>query len=450
MRRREPAHLLQWRQDNTRDLDWWIVWHDFSKDRPAKRRINCRAHGATTREARRKLLDKYKKVEAATKVEAIKAIDHGRNAFDTPLADALDAYQKHLDREAAARLEGGDARVGLAAGSVREFWAAVALWIRCLKAHGRDRIKTGDVNREDLAAFVRWLPSKAAKGRKAKRGRATVAKHARHLRVCIRWLDARRPGRLLRDSVDVLRGLKAPRVPAPSPEAIRPDTLRAFLREALRREAGGTVTVERTRRGKREKFEQEVALPDTLVSRVFVLLAALGCRLSEVVSLTWDDIDLEASLVTVRSSKTGSVRRIPLADRTQGAVAPELVPILRAWKLEGGGRPWVLPSLTGKAPSYSRQAWRTLEDALDVKGTLNPQRLRRSWVSYACACGLSSGFAALLAGHTPSVAAKWYLGVVLERAPGSSMLAAMGLAELVKGMGGVKGTAAGAAGAAAG
>ncbi len=430
MRQRQDAHVLRWRQDSSRPLEWWVVWHDFSKEPPAKRRVNCRTHGATTREARRALVTQYLAVEAATRLDAVDQIEHGRSAFDTPLAEALQQYKCDLDARRAARDSAPGARVGIAEASAREAWHSVSLWRDYLVSCRLYGITTGTLQREHLAGWVRWLATHH--GQRGSRGPATIGKHSRHVKAALRWMDSLRP-RLLRDLPHLVRGLKPPRQPVPTPEAIEPAALRAFLRAALERDAVGTATVKRKKgkTGKEEEYVQRVPASDTSVARLFLLLAALGCRLGEALALKWTDIDLDRGLVHIHDEKRGCVRHVPLRDQYQGLVAPELVDVLRAWRVAAGDRPWVLPSRSGSDPTHSRQGWRTLEATLGVK--CNPQRLRRSWVSFACACGLSPVFAAMLAGHTTGVAERWYRGVVLDRAPGKSMLAAMGLATMLEG-----------------
>ncbi len=82
----------------------------------------------------------------------------------------------------------------------------------------------------------------------------------------------------------------------------------------------------------------------------------------------------------------------------------------------------------------SRPTVHSQTDAVTLGVKVNPQRLRRGVGSIRLRVWPIATFAALLAGHSPAVASRWYLGVVLKRVRGSSLLAAMGLAPIIQTM----------------
>ncbi len=68
-------------------------------------------------------------------------------------------------------------------------------------------------------------------------------------------------------------------------------------------------------------------------------LVGTGCRLDEALACRWDDVDLEHRLVTLRKTKAGKVRRVPIFD--------SVLPVLKEMKLARGGSPYLWPG--GKA-----------------------------------------------------------------------------------------------------
>ena len=119
------------------------------------------------------------------------------------------------------------------------------------------------------------------------------------------------------------------------------------------------------------------------------MLILTGCRKGEIVTLRWDDVDLTAGELRLRSAKSGP-RMVPLT-----------APLLRV--LEGipraGGNPWVIP---GRKPgahltdlSYH---WRRIAARAGLEG-VRIHDLRHSYASRALALG--EGLAAIgrLLGH---------------------------------------------------
>lgn len=69
-------------------------------------------------------------------------------------------------------------------------------------------------------------------------------------------------------------------------------------------------------------------------------LVGTGCRLEEALRLKWDDVDLEHRLVTLRKTKAGKPRRVPIFD--------SVLVVLKEMKLQRAGSPYLWP---GKTPN---------------------------------------------------------------------------------------------------
>lgn len=74
-------------------------------------------------------------------------------------------------------------------------------------------------------------------------------------------------------------------------------------------------------------------------------LVGTGCRLDEALRLRWDDVDLDHRLVTLRKTKSGKVRRVPIFD--------SVLPVLKQMRLERGGNALLWPSKSGRKSDLS-------------------------------------------------------------------------------------------------
>jgi integrase len=153
--------------------------------------------------------------------------------------------------------------------------------------------------------------------------------------------------------------------------------------------------------------------------QTFLLTAVLtGGRVGELTALTWPDVDLAAGRLTIRRTVSWARRRD--AERGQGGptygptktragrrrlpLRPELVAILRRWKLacpptaEG----WVFPSDTGTTPVHrSTLAHQALHPACDRAGLprVRIHSLRHTFASTLLMAGRVDTEVAKLCGH---------------------------------------------------
>lgn len=418
-----------------RTLRWRGAWHLFWFDPAAgkQRRLACEALGAHTARQRTALVHEYEDRELAVGAEAVRR--GGTLAYDTPLREALGRFREYLGEQAAIREANPEARRGLAPASVRELTDTLDRFTDWLTAKpARKALTTGTLDARTLEAFIARLATEPTRNgnRRVQRAPATVNKHARSLKRCLRWLDDLRPP-LFPDLPPLMRPLRPRATNPPEPEAIRPDLLCAFVAAAREREdPDHTFSVTRRKPGKTEpeRFEQRppsaAAVP---VSRLALLLALTGARLGEVLALKWADVDLARGRLTIRAQKTGRRRVLPLSGAPESDVAPRLLSLLRVWKIEAGNRAHVLPHDGLPEPRFPKSAWEAAYRAASIE-RIAPQGLRRSWVSYAASLGVPAAVAGLWAGHSAAVAERHYRGAALDRiADATDFEQAMGLSD---------------------
>ncbi len=87
---------------------------------------------------------------------------------------------------------------------------------------------------------------------------------------------------------------------------------------------------------------------------MFLLSINTGMRRGEVFSLTWSDVDLKRSTLTIKgsSAKSGKTRHIPLNS--------EALDALKKWKSQSKGTNLVFPGEKGKPLSNIKTAWNNI------------------------------------------------------------------------------------------
>jgi len=119
------------------------------------------------------------------------------------------------------------------------------------------------------------------------------------------------------------------------------------------------------------------------------LLMLTGCRLNEILTLRWDDIDRTAGEFRLRDGKTGA-RMVPLTPTAETVLAEiERVPN-NPWVIVGKQPGTHLPSIT--ADWYRLRSWAGLDD-------VRIHDLRHSYASRALAAGESLSMIGKLLGH---------------------------------------------------
>lgn len=119
------------------------------------------------------------------------------------------------------------------------------------------------------------------------------------------------------------------------------------------------------------------------------LLMLTGCRRGEIVSLRWEDVDLEAGELRLRDAKTGP---------RQVALSPAAVRVLSAIP-RPADNPWVIPGRKpGTRLSNLNVSWLVVRGRADLED-VRLHDLRHSFASRALALGESLSMIGKLLGH---------------------------------------------------
>lgn len=370
----DPPRLLRWGPKGQRS------WYAFYPDRPAGKTIrkSCAALGATDEESRTELLRRLRLAD-----KAALEIQHGLrapDAFQTQLIKALDLFLDDVKVRAAVRETNPGTREGLSKEAAYTSTLCVTTFKTWLET--RSALECQHLDGPTLQAFFDWLSTR----KKITTGTANAYRDK--IKACLRWLDSRRP-RLFPDAAIFWRALRNLPMPTREGFAYTPRQLKAF------------------RKACKPKLR-----------RLFLLIALTGCRRKEAVSLLWNDVDLARGRITIRSTKTGRTRIVPLTGAPEGEVAPGLVERIKRWPRSKLSRKHAT-RLCGFV-HFPRKRW-------EQTGKVRPQALRRSFTSYAASIGIPASVCALWQGHRADVADRFYRLQVLERLDASSLEAAMGL-----------------------
>ena len=120
------------------------------------------------------------------------------------------------------------------------------------------------------------------------------------------------------------------------------------------------------------------------------LLLLTGCRKSEILTLKWEEVDLEAGVLNLPDSKTGE-RSIPLS--------PEAVKVLSGIP-RIDGNPWVIPGKAEGKHKRSLQApWKIICERAGIQN-MRIHDCRHSFASRALALGESLPAIGKLLGHS--------------------------------------------------
>jgi integrase len=141
----------------------------------------------------------------------------------------------------------------------------------------------------------------------------------------------------------------------------------------------------RTRRLSENEYKQlGVALKDSPISHIFMLIAVTGWRSSEAKNLRWDEVDLPRQIATLGDTKTGvSVR--PLS-----RIAVQII------EAQPKNSPYVFDHGHGKPIEQLRHQWLKLGMLADV----TPHTLRHSLASLAGDMGIADSTISGLLGHS--------------------------------------------------
>jgi integrase len=142
---------------------------------------------------------------------------------------------------------------------------------------------------------------------------------------------------------------------------------------------------------------------------VIIALLDTACRLGEILSLQWRDVNLERREITVRAinAKTRTARILPISLR--------LLATLEMRKLDPAGRPfgpdaYVFGTAIGKRTRSVREAWEEARKKAGLEG-LQLRDLRHEAGSRFDEAGVSTNYVSKLLGHASLSTTTRYLNI---------------------------------------
>jgi len=186
--------------------------------------------------------------------------------------------------------------------------------------------------------------------------------------------------------------------------------LKHMFNMAIRWEKAEKNPMRDVRMFREEEFQYRVLTPDEIerllaacterYSRPIVLTALhTGMRLNEILSLKWDQVDLENGLITVYHTKNGKVRRIPINEALMGMFSA----MLRKADSE-----YVFTYYKTKKPVVVfRTAWLNALDRSGI-GRCRFHDLRHTFASYLVAAGVDLMTVKEILGHSTIVMTSRY------------------------------------------
>jgi integrase len=143
--------------------------------------------------------------------------------------------------------------------------------------------------------------------------------------------------------------------------------------------------------------------PNQRAANIVRLLLHTGARKSEVMGLTWDQIDLDRGVWTkpAHTTKQKKTEHIPLSETTK-----ELLSLL--WKNTPDGERYVFPGdAPGKPVQDIKKFWRELTTIAKIEGT-RIHDLRHTYASHLVSAGVPLYQVGKLLGHTQSQTTERY------------------------------------------
>ncbi|QQR80741.1 MAG: site-specific integrase [Deltaproteobacteria bacterium] len=133
---------------------------------------------------------------------------------------------------------------------------------------------------------------------------------------------------------------------------------------------------------------------------IVVLALSTGARKNEILSLTWDNVDFSRKVITLRETKNGEIRLLPLASHA-------LDLMLDHSKVRRIDTNLVFPGLNPQQPLDMRTAWESAVEAAEIKD-FKFHDLRHSAASYLAMNGASLAEIAEVLGHKTLAMVKRY------------------------------------------
>ncbi|GGB95141.1 tyrosine recombinase XerD [Cellulomonas carbonis] len=303
----------------------------------------------------------------------------GPGAPDGPaaLTAEVGAYLDHLAVER-----------GLAGNTLAAYRRDLTRYVAFLARRGRT--SAAQVTQDDVQDFVTALRTGDAERRPlaaASTARVVAAVHGWHRFCALEGVAADDPA----------RDVRPPALPRRLPKAISTDDVDRLIRAA-------------------GEGEGPVPLRDRALLE---LLYSTGARISEVVGLDVDDLDLEAAATSVRLlGKGGKERVVPVGSYARDAVGAYLVRARPALAAAGRGGPALL--LNTRGGRLSRQtAWAVLRTAAQRAGIaraddVSPHTLRHSFATHMLAGGADVRVVQELLGHASVTTTQIYTQVTAD------------------------------------
>lgn len=144
----------------------------------------------------------------------------------------------------------------------------------------------------------------------------------------------------------------------------------------------------------------------------FILLAYnFGCRPGavELLSLTWDKVNLEDGFVFIESADKGGapLRAIPIVD-------PAFLDLLKKWKEDDHGKTEYLVSFNNRPINKIKTAWRSAKKKAGITRRLRPYDLRHKSATDMLERGVPTKIVAEILGNDPATTMKYYQHVNSE------------------------------------
>ena len=249
---------------------------------------------------------------------------------------------------------------------------------------------------EDARAFLMAFAQGKAKA-------STTRRKLASLRTFYRWLA--REGMIEHNPFASLRG---PRLAKPLPKVLSAEEVDRFL-------AAPVKELEMLKR-KKPPAKPEDMFACVRDAALFETLYSTGCRISEVMPLTWREIDLENGSVIVTGK--GSKQRLCI-------LGSRAVAALRSLRCEadslledgGGASSHVFVSAKGSQMT-SRESERRMKKwlaAADLPQDLSPHKLRHSFATHLLDAGADLRSVQEMLGHSSLATTQIYTHVSIER-----------------------------------
>jgi integrase/recombinase XerD len=258
---------------------------------------------------------------------------------------------------------------GLAPNTIAAYRRDLTAWASFCRLAGVDPARADP---DDLTAFLERLRAGDPPAR-APMSPSTVARMLVSVRALYRYLVDEE-----RVKEDPTEGVGSPRRPRSIPTALAVEDVELLVE-----------TPQRDLLGRRDRAILEV-------------LYGAGLRISELVALDVDDVDLDEGSVLVRSGKGGKGRRVPLGRAAVGAVA-EYVSVSRPELARRAPRSRPALFLNARGGRLTRQGcWKQLKSYARLAGLaerVSPHTLRHSFATHMLEAGADIRAVQELLGH---------------------------------------------------